>query len=75
MIFWGGTTGNIWGDAAFAMCLNGGMPALAASAVDEIIVDIPDKVAVLLVVYMIGKGLPQSLRSLYQGEDEISSLD
>jgi energy-coupling factor transport system substrate-specific component len=75
MIFWGGTTGNIWGDAAFAACAAQGMPAWIASAIDEIIVDIPDKIAVLLIVYAIGRGLPKSLLSLYQNGEEISSLD
>ena len=72
--FWGGTTGNIWGDAAFAACMAQGMPAWIASFVDEIIVDIPDKIAVLLIVYIIGKGLPKSLTALYGSGDEISKL-
>lgn len=75
MQFWGGTTGNIWGDAAFAACSAKGMSPWIASAVDEIIVDIPDKIAVLLIVWAISKGLPKSLLSLYQSGEEISDLD
>ena len=69
-----GETGNIWGDAAFVACMAQGMPAWIASFVDEIIVDIPDKIAVLLIVYVIGKGLPKSLTALYGSGDEISKL-
>ncbi len=75
LIFWGGMTGNSWGDIAFAACAAKGLPAWVASAVDEIIVDIPDKIAVLLIVYAIGKGLPKSLLSLYQSGEEIADLD
>lgn len=75
LIFWGGMTGNSWGDIAFAACAAKGLPAWIASAVDEIIVDIPDKIAVLLIVYAIGKGLPKSLLSLYQSGEEIADLD
>lgn len=73
--FWGGTTGNIWGDAAFAACSAQGMPAYLASAIDEIIVDLPDKIAVLLIVWAIYQGIPKSLASLYQSGEEISELD
>lgn len=75
LIFWGGMTGNSWGDIAFAACAAKGLPAWIASAVDEIIVDIPDKIAVLLIVYAIGKGLPKSLLSLYQSGEGIADLD
>ena len=61
IIFWGGTTGNLWGDLAYA--------------IDEIIVDIPDKIVVLLLVAALFKGLPKSLMSLYQSNHRIESLD
>ncbi len=75
MIFWGGTTGNVWGDAAYAACVAQGMSAWLASLIDEVIVDIPDKIAVMLIVYGIGRGLPESLLNLYQSGEEISDLD
>lgn len=75
LLCWGGTTGNIWGDAAFAACLAQGIPAWIASTIDEVIVDIPDKIAVLLIVFAVGKGLPGSLLSLYQSGEEITDLD
>lgn len=75
MIFWGGTTGNVWGDAAYAWGVATGLPAWIASAIDEIIVDVPDKIAVIIIVFLIAKSLPKSLISLYQNGDEIKSLD
>ncbi len=70
MAFWGGSTGNVWGDAVFAAM---GSKGFLASAVDEIIVDLPDKIVVLFVTAGIYKVLPKSLVSLYQAKDE--SLD
>ena len=70
MIFWGGSTGNVWGDAVFAAM---GSQGFLASAVDELIVDLPDKIVVLFVTAGIYKVLPKGLVSLYQAKDE--SLD
>jgi energy-coupling factor transport system substrate-specific component len=70
MIFWGGSTGNVWGDAVFAAM---GSQGFLASAVDELIVDLPDKIVVLFITAGIYKVLPRSLVSLYQAKDE--SLD
>ena len=75
MIFWGGTTGNVWGDAAYAWGIANNLPAFLASAIDEIIVDLPDKIATLLIVFVIYKGLPKTLTSLYKNSEEIESLD
>lgn len=75
IIFWGGTTGNIWGDAVYAWALARNMPVFFASFLDEIIVDLPDKIAVILIVFAIGKSLPKSLVALYQSGDTIESLD
>ena len=73
--FWGGTTGNLWGDLAYAVALAKKLPLWQASLIDEIIVDIPDKIVVLLLVSGLYKGLPKSLRSLYQSNHRIESLD
>ncbi|WP_342757036.1 ECF transporter S component [Kineothrix sedimenti] len=75
MIFWGGTTGNIWGDAVYAWALSQNMPVFFASFLDEVIVDLPDKIAVILIVFGISKSLPKSLVALYQSGDTIESLD
>jgi energy-coupling factor transport system substrate-specific component len=75
MAFWGGTTGNVWGDAVYAWALAQKMPVFLASFMDEIIVDLPDKIAVILIVFAISKGLPKSLVALYQSGDTIESLD
>lgn len=73
--FWGGTTGNVWGDALYAWAVANHMPVFFASFLDEIVVDLPDKIAVLLIVFGISKSLPKSLVSLYQSSDSIDSLD
>ncbi len=75
IIFWGGTTGNIWGDAVFAWSQAAQLPVAFGSFLDEIIVDVPDKLITILIVYAIIKGLPKKLTSLYDINDEITSLD
>lgn len=75
VIFWGGMTGNVWGDAAYAWSLARGYSVAVAATIDEIIVDLPDKIAVILIVMGIYKGLPKSLLTLYQSNSKIESLD
>lgn len=75
LIFWGGTTGNIWGDAVFAWSQASGLPVILGSFLDEVVVDIPDKFITLLIVFTIVKGLPRKLTSLYELDDEVVSLD
>ncbi len=75
IIFWGGTTGNIWGDAVFAWSQASGLPVALGSFLDEVIVDVPDKLITLLIVFAIIKGLPKKLTSLYELDDEVMSLD
>lgn len=75
MIFWGGTTGNVWGDAVYAWSVASNIPVWIASGLDEIIVDVPDKIAVIIIVFLIHKSLPKSLITLYQNGDEVESLD
>ena len=75
MAFWGGTTGNVWGDAVYAWAIANNLPVFFASFIDELIVDLPDKIAVLLIVFAISKNLPKSLVALYQSGDTIDSLD
>lgn len=75
MIFWGGTTGNVWGDAAFAWCIAHGVPSFLASALDELLVDIPDKFATIFIGYAIFKGLPQKLVLMYHNDSKIEHLN
>jgi energy-coupling factor transport system substrate-specific component len=75
IIFWGGGTGNIWGDAVFAWSQAVNLPVALGSFLDEVIVDVPDKLITLLIVYAIIKGLPKKLTSLYEVDDEVASLD
>lgn len=72
--FWGGQTGNIWGDGLFAILVAKKFPLWIASFLDELVVDIPDKVATLIVSYIIFKGLPKSLTNLYDNKNEIEQL-
>jgi len=75
IIFWGGTTGNVWGDAVYAWFVAHHAPLAIASFLDEVVVDLPDKIAVILIVFAITKSLPKSLTALYHSSDEIESLD
>ncbi len=75
VLFWGGMTGNVWGDALFAWTQNQGMSVMLGSFLDELLVDVPDKLATLIIVFFIIKGLPQKLTSLYDANAKIESLD
>ena len=75
ILFWGGTTGNLWGDAVFAWSQASGLPVALGSFLDEVIVDVPDKLITLLIVFAIIKGLPKKMTSLYEMGDEVESLD
>lgn len=65
MIFWEGQTGNAAGDFVFGYMLNQGLPLWAASFCDSIVVDLPDKVVTVFISYLIVRGLPGSLTSIY----------
>lgn len=73
--FWGGTTGNVWGDALFTITQAKGMPVALGSFLDELVVDVPDKLLTLIVVYIILKGLPEKLTALYDVNAEVERLD
>ena len=75
ILVWGGTTGNVWGDAVFAWSQASAMPVALGSLLDEIVVDVPDKLITLLITYAIVKGLPRKLTSLYDVNEEIERLD
>ena len=75
IIFWGGQTGNVWGDAVFAAAQAASLPLWLSSLADEIIVDVPDKIITLILVYIILKALPDKLTTLYEEGDRIERLD
>lgn len=75
IIFWGGTTGNVWGDAVFAWSQTSRMPVFLGSLLDEVVVDVPDKLITILVVYAIVKGLPGKLTSMYDVDNKVERLD
>lgn len=72
--FWGGQTGNVWGDALFAGLTANGFPTFIASFLDELVVDLPDKVATVLISFLIFKGLPKKLTVLYNSNNEVEKL-
>lgn len=75
VIFWGGTTGNVWGDAAFAATQAAGMSVGLGSFIDEVIVDVPDKIITVVIVYLILKGLPKTFHALYDVDAKVEHLD
>ena len=75
ILFWGGTTGNVWGDALFAATQASGMSVGLGSFLDEIVVDVPDKIITIIIVYLIVKGLPKKLTALYDVNAETERLD
>lgn len=75
VLFWGGTTGNVWGDALFAFTQANGMGVGLGSFLDELVVDVPDKLLTIIIVFLILKGLPKKLTSLYDVKAEVEKLD
>lgn len=74
MIFWGGQTGNIWGDAFYAFLLSNDLPIWLASFGNSIVVDVPDKVFTVIIAFFIFKGLPKTLTNVYRSDNEIEEL-
>lgn len=72
---WGGQTGNIWGDALFAYLLANNTPVWLASFLDELVVDIPDKTATVVIAYLIYKGLPKKILSLFNNENKTERIE
>ena len=74
IMFWGGQTGNIWGDALFATMMTQDLPLWFASFADSVVVDVPDKMATVLISFLIFKGLPKNLTNMYDNRSEIERL-
>ncbi len=75
IIYWGGTTGNVWGDAAFALLTDNGVHMWVASFVDEVLVDIPDKLLVCAIAFGVFKKLPNSIKTIYLHDEVEESSD
>ncbi|PLR86740.1 ECF transporter S component [Bacillus canaveralius] len=73
--FWGGQTGNVWGDALYAIILAKTDSIWLASFLDELVVDVPDKLMVVLISYGIFRGLPQNVVHLYDNNHKLETLD
>jgi energy-coupling factor transport system substrate-specific component len=73
--FWGGQTGNVWGDALYAIVLAKTDSIWLSSFLDEIVVDVPDKLMVILVSFGIFKGLPRNVVQLYKTNNKVENLD
>lgn len=72
--FWGGQTGNVWGDIVFGCVLQGTQSVWLASFLDELVVDLPDKLITVLVAYGIYRVLPNSLMNMYKNSGDIEKL-
>ncbi|SMO77512.1 ECF transporter S component [Melghirimyces algeriensis] len=75
IVFWGGQTGNLWGDALFAVVMSQTSSVWLASFLDELVVDLPDKVLVVLCSYAIYRGLPQRVTQLFSRSNQMEELD
>ncbi len=75
IIFWGGMTGNSWGDAIFAITQTVGMSRNLGSLIDEVVVDVPDKLITMIIVFVILEGLPKKLTALYDVNAKVERLD
>ena len=61
-------------DAIYAFLIANHFPTWIASFLDEIVVDIPDKIATVVVAYGIFKGLPKKLTVLYSNDNNLEQL-
>lgn len=71
---WGGQTSNVWGDAVLAGLMAKGVPVWIGSLADEAIVDILDKIIVVVISFGIFKGLPKNLTMLYKNDNKIEEI-
>ncbi|RDW15648.1 ECF transporter S component [Oceanobacillus chungangensis] len=74
IMFWEGTTGNVWGDAFYLYLESIGMPQWVASFGDSVVVDVPDKVITVVIGYLIYQSLPKNLIRLFNNNNEIEKL-
>lgn len=65
VVFWGGSTGNIWGDFIFNLVMRNTSSIWAASFSGELLIDLPDKIIMVLISYIMYKSLPKSVLQFY----------
>jgi energy-coupling factor transport system substrate-specific component len=66
----------VWGDALYAYLIAHGVPVWLSSFLDELVVDLPDKVATVIIAFLIFASLPKRLIQMYEGEEEaLEKLD
>ncbi|HEY8346031.1 MAG TPA: ECF transporter S component [Symbiobacteriaceae bacterium] len=74
VILWEGMTGNVWGDALYGALVDRGWPIWAASFLDELVVDVPDKLATVIISFLMYRALPRRLVGLFSGGDRVESF-
>jgi energy-coupling factor transport system substrate-specific component len=63
---WGGQTGKAWGDAIFTGMMANHLGIWPSSFVDELIMDLIDKVVVAIIVFLVYAGLPKRFVQSFQ---------
>ena len=51
------------------------MPVFLGSFIDEVLVDVPDKLLTIIITFLILKGLPEKLKALYDVDATVERLD
>ncbi|MFW6337941.1 MAG: ECF transporter S component [Alkalispirochaetaceae bacterium] len=75
IVLWEGQTGNVWGDALYGILVGNGWPVWLASFLDELAVDVPDKLASVIIGFLIYKALPDRLVRLFGSTgDEVENI-
>lgn len=74
IMFWGGQTGNIWGDGLFTLLLANHYPEWISSFLDEFVVDLPDKIITVLIAYLIYRGFPKTFLQQFDQKQEIEKI-
>lgn len=65
VVFWGGSTSNVWGDLVFNWAVRSFSSVWVASFLGEMAVDLPDKIIMVFLSYAMYKSLPKSILQFY----------
>lgn len=74
-VYYGGQTGNVWGDAAFAFLNAHHVNIILSSFVDNISVDAPDKIVSAIVAFAVFRVLPKRLTTLFDNGQKTTTLN
>lgn len=74
-VYYGGQTGNVWGDAAFAFLNAHHVNIILSSFVDNISVDAPDKIVSAIVAFAVFRVLPKRLTTLFDNSQETTTIN